>query len=88
VIVRQSWYRDAEVVPAVPGDVALADGEPVSFRPGTLLRTPSDHMWIITGGTRRVFADEQMFALMGYSTKAIRSVSWADIGIVPYGGTV
>ncbi|HEX9694814.1 MAG TPA: N-acetylmuramoyl-L-alanine amidase [Actinomycetota bacterium] len=88
VIVRQSWYRDDEVVPALPGDIALAEGEPVSFRPGTLLRTPSDHLWIITGGTRRVFADEQMFALMGYSTKAIRSVSWADIGIVPYGGTV
>ncbi|HVL91131.1 MAG TPA: N-acetylmuramoyl-L-alanine amidase [Actinomycetota bacterium] len=86
--VGRSWYRDAEVVPALPGDTALPEGEQIQFRSGTLLRTPSQHVWIVSNGTRLVFFDEELFAFMGYSTKAIRTVTWGEIGVLPYGGTV
>lgn len=88
VAARRSWYRDAEVLPALPGDTALTQGEQILFRPGSLLRTPSNHLWIVSNNTRLVFLDEDLFAYMGYSSKAIRAVSWDDIGVVPYGGTV
>lgn len=86
--VRRSWYRDAEVVPAVPGDLALPEADRVLFRPGSLWRTPGGRLWIISGGTRRLFAGEALFTAMGYRTAAVRDVSWADIGLMPYGSPV
>lgn len=86
--VRRSWYRDGEVVPALPGDLALPETDRVLFRPGSLWRTPGGTLWIISGGTRRPFASAELFAAMGYRTTAVRDVSWADIGLMPYGRPV
>lgn len=86
--VRRSWYRDGEVVPALPGDLALPEADGIVFRPGVLLRTPSGHVWIISGGTRRVFLSDELFNAMGYRMSAVRDVSWSEIGIMPYGPSV
>jgi hypothetical protein len=83
--IRRSWYRDAEVVPATEADMALPEGGTLTFRPGTLIRSPDGRLWIVSGGRRRQFVDATMFGLMGYKTSSILSVSYAEAGSLQAG---
>lgn len=83
--VRRSWYRDGEVVPATAADMALPEGQGITFRPGTLLKTPDAQYWLVSQGTRRVFVQTGFMSALGYRTSAALSTPWADIMILPYG---
>jgi hypothetical protein len=79
---RRSWYRDAEVVPATAGDVALPVGTPASYREGTLFQMPNGSLWIYTNGIR-LGMDATMFAAMGYSSGATLALSDSEAATIP-----
>jgi N-acetylmuramoyl-L-alanine amidase-like protein len=85
VNIRKSWYRDAEVVPATSADLALPSDGMLTFRPGTLFRSPDGRSWLASGGTRRQFADETIMGAMGYKTSSALWVSYLEAGTLPAG---
>lgn len=88
LVARRSWYRDAEVVTATAGDLALPDGSVVTFREGTLLKTVDGAYWIVSGGKRVQFSAAGMFAALGFKSAAAFSVTWPDLNALSYGGTI
>jgi hypothetical protein len=80
--VRQSWYRDAEVVPATAGDLALPQGTPLTYREGTLFRLPDLTLWIYSDGIRRGI-EAPLFAAMGYSGSVPFAMSAAEAAPIP-----
>jgi putative cell wall-binding protein len=83
--VRASWYRAAEVVPATQADLAQPESGAVSFRPGTVLKTPDGAYWIASDGARRRFPSSSFLAAMGYKTSAAIAVTSAEAAILPVG---
>lgn len=79
---RRSWYRDAEIVPATAGDVALPTGTPATYREGTLFQMPDGSLWIFTNGVR-LGMDATMFAAFGYSSGATLPLSDTEAATIP-----
>lgn len=88
VAARRSWYRDGEIAPATPADLALPVGSDVSFRSGTLLKTPDGGYWIVSGGARRRFPSLAFMSAMGYPAAAVFSVTSSEAGVVPAGAPI
>ena len=87
-LVWKSWYRDAEVVPAAAGDLALAIGSVNTYRPGTLFRGSDGTLWIFAGGKKRRFYDQATYSAMGYSNLAPLAISSSEAGAIPNGPTI
>ena len=81
----RTWYRDAEVVPAASGDLALPAGSPMTYREGTLFVTPDGARWIYAAGVKRRFYDAGLYAAMGYSNLATLAVSSAEAATIRSG---
>jgi N-acetylmuramoyl-L-alanine amidase-like protein len=85
-LVWKSWYRDAEVVAALPGDVALAIGTVNSYRQGTLFRLSDGSLWIYAAGKKRRFYDQVLYSAMGYSNMApLATLTTSEAGTIPNG---
>ncbi|MGH2830087.1 MAG: peptidoglycan recognition protein family protein, partial [Actinomycetota bacterium] len=81
-----SWYRDAEAVPATAAELArYRTTLPISFRDGTLVRTPDGAYHFIAEGRRRPFASSAVFDALGYTEEAALPVTQADIEAIPQG---
>ena len=76
--VRRSWYRDAEIVPAKTGDIALVPGSPLTYRDGVMLEPPDGSHWLYAGGVRRGIEDG-LFEAMGYRDAASIPIPKAEI---------
>ena len=83
--VRRSWYRDAEVATALPGDLGLPEGTPQSYRQGTLLRLGDGSYWIVSDGTKRKFDSPFVYTSFGYSTAAAFSITTTEASSIPTG---
>jgi hypothetical protein len=87
-LVWKSWYRDAEVVPAVAGDLALTIGSANTYRLGTLFRVSDGKLWIFANGKKRRFYDQAFYSAMGYSNLAPLAISSSEAGAIPSGPTI
>jgi hypothetical protein len=87
-LVWKSWYRDAEVVPAAAGDLALLIGSAITYRDGTILRTPDGSYWIYAAGVKRRFHDLGLYGAMGYSTAAALAISTSEAGTIRSGAAI
>lgn len=87
-IVRRSWYRDAEVVAAAAGDLALTQGASITYRDGTLFKLSDGSHYIVAGGVKHRFYDLGLFSAMGYSTAAAFSMSTAEAAAIRNGAAI
>ncbi|MFY9586138.1 MAG: N-acetylmuramoyl-L-alanine amidase, partial [Actinomycetota bacterium] len=85
VTVWRSRYRDAEIVPANLGDVALPLGPVMTYREGTLLKGSDGTIWIYADGTKSRFYDASLYAAMGYSTAALLAITTTEGNGIPNG---
>ena len=80
--VRRSWYRDAEIVAAKSGDIALVVGAPLTYRNGVMLEPPDGSHWLYAGGVRRGI-ESGLFEAMGYKDAASVAISKNEIASIP-----
>ena len=85
--VTHSWYRDAEVVPATAADLALATGDPWSFRQGTMFKAGAD-FWLYADGVKREFPYHSLYAVMGYADAGGLTVPSTDVASIPAGAAI
>lgn len=84
--VLESRFDPREVVAA--GDRVLAsypEGEPVTFRDGSLINAPEGPVWVISEGRRLGFASAEVFEKLGYSWPAIIPVTEKELSLHPEG---
>ncbi len=81
-LVRQSWYREAEVVTATPLDGALPIGDALTYRDGTMFELPDGTHWLYAGGVR-LGIEEGLFEAMGYTDAAALAMSSGEAGAIP-----
>ena len=81
-------YRDAEVVAATAGDLALPAGSPMTYRDGSLFVTPDGSHWIYAAGVKRRFYDASLYGAMGYATAAALAISNAEAGTIRSGQAI
>lgn len=84
----RTWYRDAEVVTASAGDLALGAGSPMTYRDGSVFVAADGSYWIYAAGVRRRFYDAGLFGAMGYSTTAALTISNAEAGTIKSGPSI
>ena len=83
--VWKSRYRDNEVVTATAGDIALAAGDPMTYREGTLFKLPDGTYWIYANGVRRRFYHPNLYAAMGYARAAAFALTTSEASGIPQG---
>jgi hypothetical protein len=87
--VRRSWYRDAEEVPALPGDLALpAAATKLTYRPGTMFKLADGTYWLFSDGVRRRFDTVELLGYMGYRTSVAFAISAAEASSIPTGPVI
>jgi hypothetical protein len=87
-VVWRSWYRDAELVPAAAGDIALPIGSDMKYRDGTRFRVSDGSYWIYAAGAKRRFVDAGLYSAMGYSVVPLFSISTTEAGTIPNGPAI
>ena len=87
-LVRRSWYRDEEVVAAAAGDLALAQGVPITYRDGTIFKLSDGSHYIVSHGVKHRFYDLGLFTAMGYLTSWTFSMSSAEAGTIRNGTAI
>lgn len=84
-----SRYRAIEVVPAVPGDLALTrDLAPIDLREGTLLAGPTGLTYVYTGGLLRRFVDNTLYLRMGYVYPQRLAATQEQLDALPAGSVL
>jgi len=84
-VIWKSRYRDNEVVTALPGDLALSVGTPMTYREGTLFKLPDGTYWIYANGVRRRFYHPNLYASMGYSWAGAFAITTSEASGIPQG---
>ncbi|MGH2784971.1 MAG: N-acetylmuramoyl-L-alanine amidase [Actinomycetota bacterium] len=80
--VRRSWYRDAEVVDANAGDIALLPGALWTYRGGAMLEPPDGTHWLYADGVRRGI-ETGLFEAMGYKDAASIPIPSGELSAIP-----
>jgi len=84
-VLWKSRYRDAELVSAAAGDLALPVGSDQTYRDGTRFKLPDGSFWIYAAGSKRRFVDSVLYYGMGYTAIPVFAISYTEAGTIPNG---
>jgi peptidoglycan hydrolase-like amidase len=84
--VLESRFEPREVVAV--SDQTLGtypEGQPVTYKDGSLLNAPGGPVWVVSDGKRLGFSSAQIFEELGYSWPAILPVAENELKLLPEG---